>query len=182
MKKRLFIIVGLFVILLTGCNTDLNTPTSRVEEFFSKYQNLDADVLTKLDSIIASDDTMTDEEKKDYTNLMKRQYQNISYKIKDEKTEKNTSTVFVEVEVFDYRSALDNSDKYYENNKEKFIGDNNKLDNKKYMDYKITELKKVNDRRKYDIVFTLNKLNNSVWVLNDISTSDIEKIHGLYRD
>lgn len=180
MKKRLISIITL-LILVTGCTTSSNTPTERVENFMSKYQGLDSEVLAQLDRVVASDNTMNDDAKKEYTALMKKQYQNLSYKIKDENITDEAGTVTVEVEVYDYKSALNKAETYYENNKDKFTDDDGKISNSKYMDYKITEMKKVNDRKKYEIVFTLNKEDNQ-WILEDITDSDRQKLHGMYQD
>ena len=63
MKKILILIVSLF--LLTGCDTLMNTPTKRVENLLSKYQQQDSEVLTQLDNtlgIIDSDYFFSDNE------------------------------------------------------------------------------------------------------------------------
>ena len=114
-----------------------------------------------------------------YLIITERQYQNISYKIKDENTSGENATVTVEVETFDYRSALNKSEEYYENNKKKFQKDDGKIDQEKYWDYKISEMKKTEDKIKNEIIFTLHKENDK-WILDDISDSDRQKLHGLY--
>ena len=178
MKK---IIYGLLIIFfITGCNMDMNSPTKRVEEFFLKYQQLDSDVLTSLDNTVSNDNSMDDEQKKEYIELMKKQYQNMSYKIKDEDEKDNGAIIYVEVEVYDYRSAIDTSMIYYENNKDEFRDEDGKVDNKKITDYKINEMKKVTDRVKYDITFNLTKINNN-YILDDVKDDVIEKLHGLYK-
>ena len=57
----------------------------------------------------------------------------------------------------------------------------NSLDENKYMNYKIEELQKVSDRKKYDIIFTLTKEDNE-WVMDNINDSDREKLHGLFKE
>lgn len=174
--KKLFLTIILFLVMITGCTTTTNTPTKRVEDFMSKYQALDSDVLSQLDRVVSNEATMSDDQKKEYTSLMKKQYQNLSYKIKDEKIEEDTATVTVEVEVYDYRSALNNAETYYASNKDKFTDDKDK-----YMDYKITEMKKVTDRKKYELIFTLFRENDE-WAMDDITDSDRQKLHGVYQD
>ena len=105
----------------------------------------------------------------------------LKYKIKDENTDGDKATVDVEVEVYDYRSALDKAETYRDENKDEFLDDDKKEDSSKYMDYKIAELKKVSDKRKYTITFNLHKEDDE-WVLDDISDSDREKLHGLYLE
>lgn len=179
--KKIFLTIIMFLIVVTGCTTTMNTPTKRVEEFMSKYQGLDSEVLNQLDHVVSNDSTMNDDQKKEYTSLMKKQYQNLSYKIKDEKIEDDLATVTVEVEVYDYRSALNNAETYYASNKDKFKDKDNQIDNSKYMDYKITEMKKITDRKKYELVFTLSHEDDE-WTMDDISDSDRKKLHGIYQD
>ena len=83
--KKFILCILVLLFLLSGCTTTEYTPTKKVEEFMAKYQNLDSEVLSQLDKIVASDKSLTDNQKKDYMALMKRQYQNLSYKITDEK-------------------------------------------------------------------------------------------------
>ena len=176
--KKFYLVLFTIVLFLSGCSTTTNTPTSN-REFMSKYQRMDSEVLSQLDSIVSNNKDLTDDQKKDYKNLIERQYQNISYKIKDENTSGENATVTVEVETFDYRSALNKSEEYYENNKKKFQKDDGKIDQEKYWDYKISEMKKTEDKIKNEIIFTLHKENDK-WILDDISDSDRQKLHGLY--
>ena len=52
----------------------------------------------------------------------------------------------------------------------------------KFIDYKIKQLKDVTDKAKYDITFYLSKDENDEWILDDISDSDRQKLHGLYEE
>ena len=83
--------------------------------------------------------------------------------------------------MYDYRNALDKAEEYRDKNKEEFQDDDKKDDISKYIKYKIEELKKVSDKRKYTITFNLHK-DDGEWVLEDISDSDREKLHGLYQE
>jgi len=203
MKKISKILVSLVVglSLLTGCGNTLNTPTKRVEEFLGRYQSLDSDVLTQLDSVISSDNNMNDEQKKNYRSLLEKQYQNLSYKIKDENIEGNNATVDVEIEVLDYATNISESKKYYREHQDEFKNDNNDYDDNdsliddakdladdamdgiekvgSYIDYKLKQLKTVNDKTKYTITFNLTK-ENGQWTVQDIDDEDIQKLHGLY--
>ena len=76
--KKIIIMGSIMMLLLTGCNMNMNSPSKKVEEFLSKYQSMDSDVLTQLDNVIADDSSMSDEDKKEYKSLMEKQYQNMS--------------------------------------------------------------------------------------------------------
>jgi len=179
MKKIILAVTALF--LFTGCGDMSNTPTKKVEDFLGKYQSMDSVVLSQLDDIIKTDGEMEEDQKTDYKSLMERQYQNLSYKIKNENIDGDRATVETEVEVYDYRSAIDKAEEYRDKNKEEFQDKDKKDDLSKYIKYKLEELKKVNDKRKYTITFNLHK-DDGEWVLDDISDNDREKLHGLYQE
>ena len=121
MKKLIYIFI-ILIILTTGCTISESTPTIAVEEYMSKYQNLESNIIEDLKKYNLDDNMdMNDEQRKDYTSLLQKQYQNLKYKIKDEKTENNYATVEVEIEVFDYRNSILESEKYIEANKKEFL-------------------------------------------------------------
>lgn len=220
--KKLLITFSLILILVTGCGTKMGTPTAKVEEFLGKYQSMDSEVLTQLDSVIATDSAMSDNQKKEYKSLMEKQYQNLSYKIKSEEIDGDNASVDVEIEVYDYATSITKSKNYYNEHRDEFM--ENDTDNsqsneetkendketdesgeiiggvvedatdsigdavedmleksEKFIDYKIKQLKDVTDKAKYDITFYLSKDENDEWVLDDISDSDRQKLHGLYE-
>ena len=152
--KKIIILVGL--IFLLGCENTLNTPTSKVESFLNKYQILDKNVLKDLDNYLSKDKTLTNKQKEKYKELLKRQYQNLSYKIKNEEIENNVSIVETEIEVLDYSRI-----------KEKNI--NKKLD----------KMKNTEKKKKYELTFYLNK-EKGIWKIDSLSEDDYKKINGLY--
>ncbi len=208
MKKKLLVILALIVVFISGCGNSMKTPTDKVEEFLGKYQSMDSEVLAQLDNIISNDNTMSDEQKKDYQSLMEKQYQNLSYKIKDEDIDGTQATVLVEIEVYDYANSIVESRKYYNEHRSEFKNDDksdkkddeNNKDNKNnenkdnnslgdvvedvldsaFVDYKIKQLKDVTDKAKYEITFHLTK-EDKEWVVEDISDIDRQKIHGLFE-
>lgn len=194
--KKLLIVLGLCMFLLTGCGNSM-TPTGAVENFLGKYQSLDSDVLAQLDSVVSNDSSMSDEQKAEYKSLMEKQYQYLSYKIKNEEIVDDTATVDVEIEVFDYATSINKSGEYYNEHPDEFLDDDDDNDNddndndndnngllaetKAYIDYKIEQLKNVTDKVKYTITFNLTKEDDE-WVVDDISDIDRQKIHGLFSD
>lgn len=192
--KKILVCLSLFLLLAVGCTNTMNTPTKKVEELLGKYQKMDSTVLAQLDSVISEDVNMSDEQKKEYRSLMEKQYQNLSYKVKNEEIKGNNATVDVEIEVFDYATSIAESRKYYSEHKEEFKDEEKDDDtvgekveeaidkSSKYIDYKIKQLKNVTDKKKYDITFNLSKDEDGIWKLDDISDIDRQKIHGLYED
>ena len=203
MKKVLFVFLSLLVLFVTGCGNDMATPTAKVEEFLGKYQSMDSDVLTQLDNVISNDNTMDDTQKKDYKSLMEKQYQNMSYKIKDEEINGDKASVLVELEVFDYAGSISESRDYYTEHRDEFddkeMGndgadtDNDGMDEEgevvggavdtisSFITYKIKQLMDVTDKAKYEITFHLNK-EDGEWVMEDITDVDRQKIHGLFEE
>ncbi len=192
--KKILVCLSLFLLLAVGCTNTMNTPTKKVEELLGKYQKMDSTVLAQLDSVISEDVNMSDEQKKEYRSLMEKQYQNLSYKIKSEEIKGDNAIVDVEIEVFDYATSIAESRKYYSEHKDEFKDEEKDDDtvgekveeaidkNSKYIDYKIKQLKNVTDKKKYDITFNLSKDEDGIWILDDISDIDRQKIHGLYED
>ena len=203
MKKKIIVILSLLVMLVTGCGNNMNTPTGKVEEFLGRYQSMDSNILTQLDNVISNDETMDDTQKKDYKSLMEKQYQNMSYKIKNEEINGDEASVLVELEVFDYAGSISESRDYYTEHRDEFddkeMGndgadtDNDGMDEEgevvggavdtisSFITYKIKQLMDVTDKAKYEITFHLNK-EDGEWVMEDITDVDRQKIHGLFED
>lgn len=114
----------LAVILLSGCSMD-NTPTKKVENFLDNYKNQDETVLTQLKEMIDTDTLMDEEQRTTYSDIMKRQYEDLTYEIKDEVIDGDTATVTAEIEVYDYYKINQESQDYYNNNPNEFTADEN---------------------------------------------------------
>ncbi len=180
MKKVITVLVG--ILLLTGCgNKMFNTPTKKVEAYFSNYQSLDKAVLSQLDKVVAEEEKFNTKQRESYRDLMKKHYRNLTYDIKDEKIDGDTATVTVEIEVTDYSKVLEKAEQYLKDNAEKFkdevTGD---YDESAYMDYRIEQLKKADEKVKYTLEMTLTKVDGE-WTLDNPSDADLSKIHGTYR-
>lgn len=203
MKKKIIIFLSLLVMFMTGCGNNSMTPTAKVEEFLGRYQSMDSEVLTQLDNVISNDTSMNDTQKKDYKTLMEKQYQNLSYKIKDEEIDGDEAEVLVEIEVYDYANSIVESREYYTEHRDEFddeeLGndgadtDNDGKDEEgeivggavdtisSFITYKIKQLMDVTDKAKYEITFHLTK-EDGEWVIEDLTDVDRQKIHGLFED
>lgn len=206
MKKKIIVFLSLLVMFMTGCGNNNMTPTAKVEEFLGRYQSMDSEVLTQLDNVISNDTTMDDTQKKDYKTLMEKQYQNLSYKIKDEEIDGDEAEVLVEIEVYDYANSIVESREYYTEHRDEFDDDEGLLDNdgtdtnnngesneegevvggavdsiSSFITYKIKQLMDVTDKAKYEITFHLTK-EDGEWVIEDLTDVDRQKIHGLFED
>ena len=189
------------LILLSGCAMD-NTPTKRVEKFLNNYTSNNQSVLEQLKEMVDSDSLMTEDQKNTYSNIMKKQYKDMTYVIKDEVIDGNNATVTAEIEVYDYYKINKETEEYYTKNPNEFKADNGLVgdivdsakkaasdvkdavtettSNSKYVEYRLDKLNDAKDRVKYTIDFNLTKVNNK-WTLNDIDDATRQKIHGLYE-
>ena len=167
--KRILFILFLFSFIIIGCDNTMNTPVNRVNLLFRQYQTLNKEVLNDLDMSIKKDKDLTKYEKEEYKKLFIKQYQNLSYKIKKEDIRNNLAFVDIEIEVLDYKSALNKAmQKYMEKDKRC----------KNITKCKIVELKKVNDKKKYDLLLTIEK-KDGLWNIVEWTNEDIKKIHGI---
>ena len=179
MKKIVLIIVCLLITV--GCGNMMDTPTKKVETLLSKYQTQNKEVLEQLDDVVDEAGSLSKEQQEKYRDLMKKQYQNLSYKIKNETEDGDKATVTVEIQVLDYGKAIAQSESYLATNRSEFITneENDMIDSTKYLDYKIKSMEDTNDKVTYTINFNLTKVDNE-WKINDLSDIDRLKLHGLY--
>ena len=110
------------VILLSGCSMD-NTPTKKVENFLDSYRNQDETVVNQLKDMVDMDNLMNEDQKNTYSDIMKRQYEDLTYEIKDEVIDGDNATVTVEIEVYDYYKVNQEAQNYYNENPNEFQDD-----------------------------------------------------------
>lgn len=116
------------VILLSGCSMD-NTPTKKVENFLDSYRNQDETVINQLKDMVDMDNLMNEDQKNTYSDIMKRQYEDLTYEIKDEVIDGDNATVTVEIEVYDYYKVNQEAQNYYNENPNEFQDDAETDDN-----------------------------------------------------
>jgi len=177
MKKILWAVLIMFC--LTGCDNLMNTPTKKVEYLLGKYQSNDQDVLKQLDNTLSTDNVLKEEQKNRYKKIMERQYKDLMYTIKNEAIDGKTAVVEVEIEVYDYASAVTMTEDDLINNSEKYKDSAGEIDNTLYNNTKLDNLENVNNRIKYTINFTLSKIDEE-WIVDDLTETERMKIHGLY--
>ncbi len=156
MKYLKYLLIIIPIISLTACHL-ANTPTSIVEDYLTKYQKLDKDVEKEINDVVENS-AVDDSDKERYKKVIEKGYQNLTYKIKDEKIDGNLATVEVQIEVLDYKKIVNNSD----------------------ITTRIDELEKASENINYTINFELSKDDSGNWILNTLSDSDLKKIQGMY--
>lgn len=177
--KRLFVI--LTVLFFAGCSMlDIsNTPTKKVEEYLNKYQILDKEVLDQLDSVIDRKTKLNDENKKEYRELIKKQYKDLQYSIKEERIDGDEAVVSAEVIVTDFTKVINEAEVYKRGHIEEFYNEEIYNDNL-YKEYLLDKLKEAKDKVTYTIDFTVHK-SDGKWKLDSINDTIEDKILGIYN-
>ncbi len=175
MKKFLGLLVA--IIILSGCSIgkDMsNTPTKRVEDYLDSYQTLDSNILNDLDMLI-EDNEYTVEQQDKYKEQMKKHYQNLKYEIKDETINGDKATVTAEIEVIDYSDIFNLTP-----DENEYLDENGEYSAELFYNHQLDLMGEAKDTVKYTITFYLTKVDDD-WSLNELSESDKEKIHGIYK-
>lgn len=165
MNKKIILFVSL-VFILVGCAIS-NTPTSKVEDLFNKYQMVDDDISLGIDNVI-DEQNLSDSHKKRYRKLLENQYKNLSYEIKDELIDGDNATVLVEIEVIDYKRAIGD-----------LSFDSSKYTKDSYDEEKLNRLEKASDKVKYTLEIKLNK-DRDEWKVEALTNDQIKKIQGMF--
>lgn len=174
--------LGLFLITLVGivgCACTMSKASDAVKEYLGKYNNHDAEVLVELEDITREED-YSEEQKEKYQDLMKKQYSDLKYEIVDEVYNGDEATVTTKITVYDLYKVQKSAEEYRTNHKEEFQDDDDKYDVKKFLEYKIEQMTKSDERVEYTIDFKVVKKEGK-WVVENVSTEDLEKIHGIYN-
>jgi len=178
MKKILSIFsICLLLLLTTACSLG-NTPTSAVERLLAKYNNQDEEIIVELDDYV-NDSDLTDAQNEKYKSVYLRQFKDMKYEIKEEKIDGDNATVTVQITVYDYYTVDKDANDYLEKNPDEFKKDG-EYDKSLFTDYKLSKLEDANVTVDYTIDFELTKIDND-WQINDLTTEQLEKIHGVYE-
>jgi len=153
--------------MLVGCSM-ANTPTSKVEELFTKYQKIDDDISSGINSVLL-EQNLTKEHQERYRKLLEKQYQNLSYQIKEETIDGDTALVIAEIEVTDYKKAIND-----------LTFDSSIYTKETYDEEKLNRLEKAKDKVKYTLELTLTKDSDGNWKLDALTNEQIKKIQGMY--
>lgn len=176
MKKIYLVILSfMFIFLLVGCGT--NTPKVKTEEFLSRYVSLNDDVVSSMETSISGEGLTTTNQTK-YRDVLKRQYENLKYEVKNEKIDGDKATVTARITVYDLYKSEQSSLDYLNNNRTEFYT-NEVLNQDAYDTYRLDEMLKTIETVEYDIDIYLTK-DNGTWVVQNPDNTTLEKIHGLY--
>lgn len=177
--KKILVILFCFVYIV-GCTNLMNTPTKKVEYLLSKYQKNDEEVLKQLSDTLLNETVLDNNQKERYKEIMKKQYRDLTYMVKNEAIDGKTAVVEVEIEVYDYSKAITEIENKLLDNSEEYKDDTGEINTSLYNDDKLTALENVKERVTYTINFTLSKADEE-WIVDDLTETERMKIHGLYN-
>lgn len=180
--KKIFVSLGvlLSVLVLTGCSLTRSTAGDAVKLFLDQYKNLSSSVLSDLEDVISNED-FSDQQEEKYRDILKKQYSDIKYEITNESYDGDTATVEAKISVYDLYKAQSNAASYLSDHQNEFLDDNGEFDESKFLDYKLEQMKKMSDRVEYTVTFDVIKDEDKKWQVNELSNTDLEKIHGVYN-
>ena len=172
--KKVLLIISLF--LICGCYN--STPTKEVEKYFTDYQINPEKYISNIDYLLDFSD-FSNEQREEFKKIIKNNYQNLEYNIKDEIVNANKATVITEINVYDYSRILNEALEYKNTYIDEF-NDENGYNESKYIDYKIMKLKEAKEKVKYTLDINLTKIDGK-WYIDDLSREYLEKINGIYN-
>lgn len=145
-----------------------NTPTSKVEALFNKYQTLDKDIATGIEDVL-NEQNLSEAHKERYRDILEKQYKNLTYQIKEETIDGETATVTTQIEVTDFKNAI--TDLYF---------DSAIYTKETYDEEKLNRLEQATNKITYTLELKLTKKSDDEWELNALTNEDIKKIQGMY--
>ena len=179
MKKMLILFIMSFA--LVGCNIGpANTPSKAVEEYLERYVSNDDAIMNELDEYVINNQELSDNQKKTYKEILKKQYSDMKYEITNEQYDGDNAIVVVKITVYDLYKVQKESDEYLSNNADKFKNEEGTYDSSKYTDYKLQQMKSTSETIDYTLDISVIKINN-IWEVTQLSHDSLQKIHGVYN-
>ena len=166
-KKLLLFALPILFIILVGCEM-ANTPTSKVEDLFTKYQKLDTDIDNGINNIL-DEQNLSESQKERYRKILENQYKNLTYQIKEETIDGDNATITAEIEVTDLKKSL-----------EGLVFDSTIYTKETFDEERLNRLEQAKDKVKYTLDLTLTRGSNDEWKLNALTNEQIKKIQGMY--
>ncbi len=168
MRKVSILVVLLF--LLSACTkTDASF---EVIKYLNKFKNHDEEVISSLHKLAIFEEISLEEQNL-YELVMKRQYTDLEYKIKEEHYNGDEAYIGVDISVYDYEESKNRAMTIIKNEPQKY-------DTKeKILNLELQEMEKEEKRIFYTIDFEV-AYEKGKWKLKAPSKEILEKIHGIY--
>jgi len=175
MKKILLIILLSFCMV--GCSN--NNAVDPVKEYISKFKNHDAAIMSSLDELLEHEN-LTNEQNDIYKIIMKKQYNDLEYKVVNSTYNGDKAIIELEITVYDYQNSKKKASEHLNNHQEEYYDENGDLYEIKYKNLQLQYMKSERQRIKYTISFHV-KYEKKQWILESPDYTVIQKIQGIYN-
>ena len=156
-----------------------NTAKKAVDAYLKAYNNLSDEVLNDLNKVV-EEEKLNDSQKEVYKEILQRQYKDLKYEIIGEIYNADEASVQAKIEVYDLNLVKKQASEYLKNNIKHFYDDKGSYDNNRYLNYKLDLMNSTKERVNHIIEFKVIKT-NEMWQIKEITSTDLEKIHGIYN-
>ncbi len=163
--------VIVFILCLLGCGCTKTDARYEVESYLNKFKNHDEAVISSLNDIL-DENELDSEDKELYELVMKRQYTDLEYKVKEERYNGDVANITVLIKVYDYENSKNEALEEI-NNSSEYDTDEKKIH------LVLKKMDEENKRIEYTIDFKVNYQDDK-WVLEKPDKTVLEKIHGIY--
>ena len=153
------------------------SPSEKVENMMNRYIKNDQEIMNELDATL-TEQKLTKAQMTRYKEIIKAEYSNIKYDIKDEKIDGDEAKVELQIEVKDLYKASKKAGDYLLDHTEEFYTDD-VYDETKFKDYKLKMMEEMTDTIKYTIFIELSN-EDGIWTIHELDQETLEKIHGIY--
>jgi len=174
--KKIIVAICLVLVMCT-CGCGKMTAKKAVIDYLDNYRNYSDDVKSNVEKVM-EDLSLTDSQRETYQKIFKNQYQNMTYKVLDEKYDGDNCDVLVRITVYDLYTSQMDAEKYLKDYPDNFVVNGIK-DTVKFMDYKLEQMQNQNDTVDYEITFKVKKEKHK-WVVVQPSSEDLQKLSGTY--
>ena len=82
--------------------------------------------------------------------------------------------------MFPNDESYDRANQYVHSHSSSFVKEDGSFDSEKAIDYKLGQLEDSREKIDYSVTFHFFKDSDNHWVMSDLSSSDLEKINGLF--
>lgn len=175
MKKVIVLLAMLLIVV--GCNLS-NTPSSKVEIYLNSIKNIDEEVEMDIETK-GSSENLSNDNKDLYKKVLRKQYEDLKYEIKEESINGDEALVTCKITVYDLHREEVNSINYMNEHTDEFNDSNGIFSNDLFNSYRLNQLNNTKERIDYDVTFYLDKKNGE-WVLQNPDKETLEKINGFY--
>jgi len=183
--KKIILLIGLF-FLTTGCGFDFLKEEEEliketVSSYITEYQDLSITVMIPLSFDMEEIDFFSESSETYYELAMKKQYQDITYKITSVSLYSESATAKVEIYTYDFISTKEAAEEYMENDGAYLLeGEEESIQKLLFENYLYQKMYEEETRIKQEIILNLSKEDGS-WKVNSIDEDTLLKIRGLFE-